>query len=128
MVTHTHAHTHARTHARTHTHTHTYIYKWLATRFLVLLRKLAIPVWKHLLRHSCIVFTQHPQKQLVVYTVIIAEQTVITVSEKNFIYQCDQELNKTGTLKLSVMIICDIVLAEPPMGFRTVAIFPISLT
>ena len=38
--------------------------------------KLAIPVCRHLLRHSCIVFTQYPQSQLVVYTVIIAEQTV----------------------------------------------------
>ena len=38
-----------------------------------LLGKLALPVCRHLLRHSCIVFTQHPQSQLVVYTVIIAE-------------------------------------------------------
>ena len=37
-----------------------------------------------------------------VYTVIIAEQTVITVSANECIYQCDQELNKTGTLKPSV--------------------------
>ena len=40
----------------------------------------------------------------------------------------DQELNKTDTLKLSVTMPCDIVLAQPPMGFRTVSIFPISLT
>ena len=63
-----------------------------------LLGKLAITVCRHLLRHSCIVFTQHPQSQLVFYTIIIAEQTVITVSENDCIYQCDQELNKTGTL------------------------------
>ena len=51
-----------------------------------ILVNLAIPVCRHLLRHSCIVFTQHPQSQLVVYTVRIAEQTVITVSENECIY------------------------------------------
>ena len=50
-----------------------------------LLRKLAIPICRHLLRHSCIVFTQNPQSQLVGYTVIIDEQTVITVSDRVYI-------------------------------------------
>ena len=76
-----------------------------------LLVKLPISVCRHLPRHSCIVLTQQTQSQLVVYTVIIAEQTVITVSENECIYHCDQELDKTGTLKLSVTIICDIMLA-----------------
>ena len=86
------------------------------------LGKLAIPVCRHLLMHSCIVFTQHPQSQLVGYTLII------TVSGNECIYQCDQELNKTGTLQPSATIVCDIVLAQSLMGFRTVSIFPISLT
>ena len=109
-------------HARAHT-------QWLATRFRghPSTREAINPCFRHLLRHSCIDFTQHPQSQLVVYTVIIAEQTVITVSENECIYQCDQELNNTGTLKPSVTIICDTVLAQPPMGFRTVSIFPVSL-
>ena len=74
--------------------------------------KLAISIYRHLLRHSCFVFRQHLQSQLVVYTVRIAEQTVITVSENECILQCDQRLNKTETLKLSVTITCDIVLAH----------------
>ena len=93
-----------------------------------LLGKLAIPVCRHLLRHSSIVVTQHPQSQLVVYTEIIAEQTVVTVSENECIYQCDQQLNNTDALKDSVTIIYDIVIAQPPAGFQTVSIFPISLT
>ena len=43
-----------------------------------------------------------------VYTIIIAEQAVITVSENECIYQCDQELNKTDTLKPSVTITCNL--------------------
>ena len=46
-----------------------------------LLGKLAIPVCRNVPRYSCIVFAQHPQSQLVVYTVIAFEQTLITVSE-----------------------------------------------
>ena len=110
---------------------HTYIHNGWPLDFedTCLLGKLAIPVCRHLLRHSYTVFTQHPQSQLVVYTLIIAEQTVITVSENECIpYQCDQELTKTGTLNLSVTIICDIVLAQQPVGSRTVSIFPIYLT
>ena len=38
-----------------------------------LIGKLAVPIGRHLLWHSCIIFTQHPQSQLVVYTAIIAE-------------------------------------------------------
>ena len=56
------------------------------------------PVCTHPPRHSCIVFTQHPQSQFVVHAVIIAEQMVITVSENECIYQCDQTLNKMDTL------------------------------
>ena len=36
------------------------------------------------------------------------------------IYQCDKELNKIDTLKHSVTITRDIVLAQPPMGFRNI--------
>ena len=57
-----------------------------------LLGKLVIPVCRRLLRHSCIVFTQHPQSQLVVYTVIIAKQTLITVSENECISVYTQTL------------------------------------
>ena len=81
-----------------HTCMHTCIHAYMHTGWLLdfedtcLLGKLAILVCRHLLRHSCIVFTQHPQSQLVVYAVIIAEPTVITVSENECIYQCDQQL------------------------------------
>ena len=111
-------------------HIHTCIHNGWSLDFeeTRLLRKLAIPVCRHMLMHSYIVFTQHPQSQLVVYTVIIAEQTIITVSENQCIYQCYQEFNKTNTLKLSATIISDIVLAQLPTGFQTVSIFPISLT
>ena len=97
-----------------HTYVHTYLHNGWPFDFedTRLLGKLAIPVCRHLLRHRCIVFTQHPQSQLVVYTVIIAEQTVIAVSENECIYQCDQELNKTGRLKPSVTIITYI---RPPV-------------
>ena len=71
------------------THLHTYIHNGWPLDFedTRLLGKLAIPVCRHPLRHSCIVFTQHPQSQLVVYTVTTAEQRVITVSENECIYQ-----------------------------------------
>ena len=55
-----------------------------------LLGKLSISGCRHLLNHSCIVFTQYPQSQLVVKTVIIADQTLITVSENECLYQCVQ--------------------------------------
>ena len=114
---------------RTYKNTHTYIHNgWLLDfKDIRLLGKLAIPVCRHLLRHICIVFTQHPQSQLVVYTTIIAEQTIITVSKRVYI-SVWSKLNKTGTLKPSVTIICDIVLDQPPTGFQTVSTFPISLT
>ena len=60
--------------------------------------------------HSCTVFPQDPQSQLVVYTVIIAEQTLITVSENECIYRCDQRTR----VKPSVTITRDIVIAQPP--------------
>ena len=87
-----------------HTYIHTHIHNGWPGDFedTRLLGKLATPVCRHLLRHICIVFTQHPQSQFVVHTVIIAEQTVITVSENECIYYCGQEFNKTGTLKPSV--------------------------
>ena len=137
IYTHTHTHVHTYTHIHIHTraymhtcmqtymqtytriHTYTHNNGWrLGFEDTRLLGKLAISVCKHLLRHSCIVFTQHTHSQFVVYTVIIAEQTVITISENECIYQCGQRLNKTGTPNPSVTIICDIVLAQPPMGFR----------
>ena len=97
MYTRTHTHTHALAcrHAHTQTrntlipiHLHIYIHNGWPLNFEAtsLLGKLAIPVCRHLIRHSCIVSTQHPQSQLVVYTVIIAEQTVINISEKECIY------------------------------------------
>ena len=48
--------------------------------------KPAIPMCRHLFKDSCVVFTQNPQSQIVVYTVGIAEQRVITVSENECIY------------------------------------------
>ena len=108
---------HVYMHTCIHAYMHIYIHNGLPLEDTRLLGKLAIPVCRHLLKHGCTVFTQHPQSQLVVYTAIIAEQTVITVSENECIYQCDQELNDTGTLNPSVTIICDIVQAQPPMDF-----------
>ena len=81
------------------TYLHTYIPNGWTVDFedTRLRGKLAIPVCRHLLWHSCIVFSQHPQRQLVVYTVIIAEETVITVAENELVYQRDQELNNSNT-------------------------------
>ena len=44
-----------------------------------LLGNLLIPVCRHMLKHSSVAFTQHPQSQLVVYAVITFEQILITV-------------------------------------------------
>ena len=100
--TYRHIHTCIQAHACMHACMHGWPLDFEDTR---LLGKLAIPVCRHLFRHSCIVFTQHPQSQLRMSVYI--------------------SMNKTGTLKPSVTIICDIVLAQPPMGSRTVSIFPI---
>ena len=86
----------ARTRVRRHTYPHlpTYIHtQWLATRCR---GHPSTREASNTRSGTCIVFTLHPQSQLVVYTVIIAEQTVTTVSKNECIYQCDQELKKTG--------------------------------
>ena len=66
-------------HTRIHKYIHTYIHKWLATRFRhPSTRESSNPVCRHLLRHSGIDFTQYPQRQIVVYTVTIICDIVLT--------------------------------------------------
>ena len=130
----------ARTRVRMHTYphlptpTHTYIHtQWMATRCR------GHPFTREANNHrsgTCIVFTQHTQSQHVVYTVIIAEQTVTTVSGNECIYQCDQELTKTGdhyenftatTVIRTPIAAVKIMLTTTPRTHNTVSIWSLTV-